>query len=141
MACQTTIEPVSISDFQVRYNLYSEVHGDYTAVVTCVAFKNFSQITDDPEIARILSELYPTIHDIDLWVGGLIERKINGSSIGPIFDKSVDYLADALLCIVTYCTLSYCRLLLTTFFRLRDGDRFWYQRNLTAEVIPRFLDF
>jgi hypothetical protein len=75
------------------------------------AFSNFNDITDDPEIAQILSELYTSVNDMDLWVGGLVEKKMNGSSVGETFDK----------------------LLFKTFLRLRDGDRFWYERNLTAE--------
>ncbi len=42
---------------------------------------------------------------IDLWVGGLAEKKLPGAHLGPTFA----------------CILG------ITFSRLRDGDRFWYQ--------------
>ena len=52
-----------------------------------LAFGTFNDVTDDTEVARILSELYTSVDDMDLWVGGLVEKKMNGSSIGEMFDK------------------------------------------------------
>ena len=57
-----------------------------------LAYKNFSELTDDPEIVKTLSEVYTSIDDMDLWVGGLLEKKKPGSSIGETFEKSVSNL-------------------------------------------------
>ena len=57
---------------------------------------------------RKLRELYGSRgfrEGIDLWVGGLAEKKIRGGQIGPTF-----------ACIFAI-----------TFLRVRDGDRFWYE--------------
>jgi hypothetical protein len=77
------------------------------------ALKNFSDVTTERETASVLEQLYPTVDDIDLWVGGLAEDKVNGSSLGETFEK----------------------ILLHNFLRFRDGDRFWYERILSSEEI------
>jgi hypothetical protein len=45
---------------------------------------------------------------MDLWVAGLAEDHLRGSNLGPTFQ----------------------RILVDQFTRLRDGDRFWYERTL-----------
>ena len=52
-----------------------------------IALKNFSDVTTEQETASILEQLYPTVNDIDLWVGGLAEDIVNGSSVGETFEK------------------------------------------------------
>ena len=54
-----------------------------------LAYKKFSELTHDPEIVKTLSELHTLIDDMDLWVGGLLEKKRPGSSIGETFEKSM----------------------------------------------------
>lgn len=61
---------------------------------------------DDTE--SILKEVYGDegfLSGIDLWVGGLVEKRLAGAQLGPTF-----------ACIMGIA-----------FSRLRDGDRFWYQ--------------
>lgn len=67
---------------------------------------SFDDITSDAEIQQVLEEVYGDVDNIDLWVGGLAEDHVNGSSTGPLIR----------------------RILADQFRRLRDGDRFWYQR-------------
>lgn len=71
---------------------------------------SFAQITSDPEMQAQLQSLYGTVDNIDLWVGGLAENHLPGSSVGPTFQ----------------------RILVDQFTRVRDGDRFWYQRDLSG---------
>jgi len=66
---------------------------------------SFSQITPDPSMQKTLQTLYGNVNNIDLWVGGLAEKHLPGSSVGPTFS----------------------RIIADQFQRLRDGDRFWYQ--------------
>lgn len=94
------------------------------------AVTSFAQITSDTELQTKLKDLYGTVDNIDLWVGGLAEDHVRGGNLGPTFTAIV---ADQ-------------------FQRLRDGDRFWYEgifsgqqlnqiRNTTlADVIERNTD-
>jgi Ca2+-binding RTX toxin-like protein len=76
---------------------------------------SFGDITSDPELAAKLEALYGTVDEVDLWVGGLAEDQLSGSSVGETFT----------------------RILVDQFERLRAGDRFWYQRTLTGEDLGR----
>jgi heme peroxidase/glucodextranase-like protein len=67
----------------------------------------FAQITSNPDLQARLATLYGDVNQIDLWVGGLSEDHVAGSSMGPTFQK-----------IIT-----------DQFERIRDGDRNWYTRN------------
>ena len=58
-----------------------------------------------PQLVPRLQRLYDRIEDIDLFVGGVVERPSPGSILGPTFQ-----------CIVG-----------DQFRRLRLGDRFWYE--------------
>jgi peroxidase len=57
-------------------------------------------------VKQLLMELYEDMGDIDLWVGGLLETLEEGAQLGPTFN-----------CLIA-----------GQFARLRDGDRFWYER-------------
>lgn len=46
---------------------------------------DFSIITEDPILQAQLAEVYPTVHDVELWVGGLAEDPIEGTQFGPTF--------------------------------------------------------
>lgn len=69
---------------------------------------SFDQITSNPELAAALEETYGSVDDIDLWVGGLAEDHLDGSSMGETFTT----------------------IIVDQFERLRTGDRFWYQNVL-----------
>jgi hypothetical protein len=75
--------------------------------------KTFAQITSDPEMQATLKSLYGNVNNIDLWVGGLAENHVSGSSMGITFQ----------------------RILADQFQRLRDGDRFWYQREFSGREL------
>ena len=74
---------------------------------------SFAQITSDPELQSRLATLYGDVDQIDLWVGGLAEDHVTGSSLGPTFRKII---ADQ-------------------FERIRDGDRNWYARIFSGSQL------
>jgi hypothetical protein len=89
-------------------------HGlaDYNATRVAYGLKpvtDFDEITSDVEVQATLRELYGNVDNIDLWVGGLAEDHVSGGSLGPTFRAIVS----------------------DQFERLRDGDRFWYERDLS----------
>lgn len=77
-------------------------------------FRNFcaglfgvvSPFESDLTLVRFL-QLYGTLDTLDLWVGGLAEERLPESLLGPTFN-----------CIFGL-----------TFQAVRNGDRFWYERN------------
>ena len=75
----------------------------------CHRFFHHKDVTFDRSYTeRKLREIYGEQgfrEGMDLWVGGLAEKKLRGSNIGPTF-----------ACIFAL-----------TFTKVRDGDRFWYQ--------------
>jgi len=50
---------------------------------------DFSIITSDPELQAALAGVYPTVGDVDLWVGGLAEDHVPGTTLGPTFQAIV----------------------------------------------------
>ena len=61
-------------------------------------------------MADALFETYGDVNEIDLWVGGLAEDKRHpGSQLGELFQT----------------------ILVRQFTALRDGDRFWWENDLT----------
>jgi hypothetical protein len=77
--------------------------------------RSFAQISSDPEIQQKLRDLYGDVDNIDLWVGGLAEDHLPGSSFGPLITR---VMADQ-------------------FERVRDGDRFWYQRVFSGAQLAQ----
>jgi peroxidase len=73
----------------------------------------FSQITSDPAVQAQLKSLYGTVNNIDLWVGALAESHVPGGSVGPLIR----------------------RIVVDQFTRLRDGDRFWFERTFSGSVL------
>jgi hypothetical protein len=75
--------------------------------------RRFRQINPDPAVQARLESAYPTVDDIDLWVGGLAEPHVRRAVVGPTFHA----------------------ILKDQFERVRDGDRFWYQTYLPAFLV------
>lgn len=93
-------------------------HGlaDYNAVRAAYgrrAATSFADITSDVELQDKLRGLYGNVDNIDLWVGALAEDHVPGASVGPTL----------------------YRVLVDQFTRLRDGDRFWYQRTFSGRQL------
>ncbi|MFK7822276.1 MAG: peroxidase family protein [Planctomycetaceae bacterium] len=82
------------------------------------AAESFSDITSDPDVAAKLEQLYGTVDNIDVWVGGLAEDHLPGSSMGETFTT----------------------VLVDQFERLRDGDRFWYQNVMSRDQVREIED-
>ena len=75
--------------------------------------KTFAEINPDKKVAARLAAAYATPDQVDLWIGGLCEADVPGAMVGPTFH----------------------RILVDQFLRTRDGDRFWYQNYLPADMI------
>ena len=71
---------------------------------------SFAQITSDVSLQVKLRSLYGNVNNIDLWVGALAENHTPGGSVGPLLKA----------------------IIVDQFSRLRDGDRFWYQRTFSG---------
>jgi len=76
---------------------------------------SFAEITSDVAMQTTLEELYGDVDNIDVWVGGLAEDHLPGSSVGELIHT---VLADQ-------------------FERIRDGDRLWYQNSLGGEQLAQ----
>jgi len=74
---------------------------------------SFAQITSDTAVQASLQQAYGSVDKLDLWVAGLAEKHLPGSSLGETFT----------------------RIMVDQFSRLRDGDRYWYQNALPAKAI------
>ncbi|WP_081613759.1 peroxidase family protein [Rhodopirellula sallentina] len=74
---------------------------------------DFADITSNVELQNTLRNLYGSVDQIDLWVGGLAEDAGENRSIGETFTTII---ADQ-------------------FTRTRDGDRLWYENSLPEDVI------
>ncbi len=93
-------------------------HGLANYNATRVAFglprvTTFAEITTNTGLQQALQNNYGTVDKIDLWVGGLAENHLPGSSFGPLFT----------------------RIIADQFQRLRDGDRFWYEREFQGQEL------
>ena len=75
----------------------------------------FAEITSDKAMQTKLESLYGSVDDIDLWVGGLAEDHVRGSSVGETFQT----------------------IIVDQFERLRDGDRFWYQNQFSGRQLAQ----
>jgi peroxidase len=88
-------------------------YNDVRVAAGLYAVTDFADITSDVELQQRLKHVYGTVDNIDLWVGGLAEDHVAGSSMGETFQAII---ADQ-------------------FARLRDGDRFWYENIFTGEQL------
>ncbi|MCA9169894.1 MAG: hypothetical protein KDB23_19600, partial [Planctomycetales bacterium] len=71
---------------------------------------DFSDITSDIELQQSLADVYKSVDQVELWVGGLAEDHLRGTSMGELFTVII---ADQ-------------------FTRLRDGDRFYFENVYTG---------
>lgn len=74
---------------------------------------SFADVTPDAETQAALASVYNSVDDVDLWVGGLAEAPVGASALGELFHY----------------------IIVDQFQRLRDGDRFWYQRDFTGDEL------
>ncbi|XP_052246437.1 peroxidase-like protein [Dreissena polymorpha] len=61
----------------------------------------------DPEVAKLLQSVYSCPDDIDLFTAIITENRSNGTLVGPLGQKIISDM----------------------FKRLRDGDRFFFERD------------
>lgn len=85
-------------------------YNDLRVAVGLPAAAAFTDVSSDATVQANLATAYATVDDIDAWIGGLAEDPDGASQLGELFT----------------------RILVLQFTRLRDGDRFWYERDLTA---------
>ncbi|CAK1588655.1 unnamed protein product [Parnassius mnemosyne] len=78
---------------------------DFCNMTEVNTFDELATEISDKNVRDKLEELYGSVHNIDVWVGGILEDQVEGGKVGPLFR-----------CI-----------LIEQFRRLRDGDRFWYE--------------
>lgn len=82
------------------------------------AYDSFDQLTGgDTVLAGKFATVYDSIDDVDLWIGGISEKQVNGGQVGETFGAII---ADQ-------------------FTRLRDGDRFYYQDDQYLDIIERAI--
>ena len=90
------------------YNKYREVCASLSGYE---AVNNFDQLTNDgyltPGDVGKLKKVYKDVDDIDLFVGGMLEKSEGDALVGPVFK-----------CIIG-----------DQFIRLKEGDRFWYEND------------
>jgi peroxidase len=75
--------------------------------------QRFDQISGNRNVQTRLASVYVSVDDVDAWVGGLAEDHLPGALVGETF-----FL-----------------ILRDQFERLRDGDRFWYETYLPADLL------
>jgi Animal haem peroxidase len=78
-----------------------------------VPYADFDDVPAGPRARDALAEIYGTVDDVDLWLGGLVERHVAGAMVGETFFV----------------------LIKDQFERVRDGDRFWYQSYLPPDLV------
>lgn len=93
-------------------------HGlaDYNSVREAYGLErvtSFAEITSNAEVQQSLEEAYGTVDNIDLWVGVLAEDHVAGSSVGELSQAIIS----------------------DQFERLRNGDRFWYQKVFSGRTL------
>ena len=69
--------------------------------------RRVAEITSDADMQASLLSLYGNLDSLDLWIAGLAEDHLPGSSVGPTFQ----------------------RIIADQFERTRDGDANWYERD------------
>ena len=78
---------------------------DFCGLGSAHTWESLGQYIKNEVKLKTLQDIYGHPDNIDLWVGSLLEEKVEGGRVGP----------------TTQC------LLVEQFRRLRDGDRFWFE--------------
>lgn len=73
----------------------------------------FNGVTSDVAMQDKLKALYGTVDSMDLWIAILAEDHVPGGNIGP----------------------TGTRIIASQFERIRNGDRFWYQRSFRGALL------
>ncbi len=82
-------------------------------------YSDFDEFTGgNHTLSKQLAEVYGSVDNVDLWVGGLAESHAPGAVVGETFQKII---ADQ-------------------FTRLRDGDRFWYGSDPYLKPFEDLID-
>ncbi|GAB6023025.1 hypothetical protein CHUAL_007116 [Chamberlinius hualienensis] len=87
---------------------YAQIRNNHCFLDPVFSFKDLEKYMDH-DVVESLSEVYEDVEDIDLWVGGIAERREPGAVVGPVF-----------ACIIG-----------KQFQHLLHGDRFWFERGDT----------
>ena len=74
---------------------------------------SFADLSADPNVRAGLRDMYYGINRADPWIAMLCEDHVAGASVGA----------------TTFAVLK------DQFQRLRDGDRFWYQREFSGRAL------
>jgi hypothetical protein len=69
-------------------------------------------------VKELLMDVYDSINDVDLWIGGLAEVHVKGGLLGELFSEIVS----------------------RQFTRVRDGDRFWYENDMFEDVWMTYIE-
>ena len=77
--------------------------------------RSFRDVNPNPEVQANLRAVYQSVDDIDPWVGGVSEPPVQGAMVGEMIRA----------------------ILVDQFERLRDGDRFWYERYLPPDLVQQ----
>jgi peroxidase len=76
-------------------------------------YGSFAQLTSDPVLQKSFTQIYGSVNNVDLFMGGLAEKHAKGAVVGATFQAII---ADQ-------------------FSRLRSGDRFyWQNQGFNAEL-------
>ncbi|XP_076448434.1 chorion peroxidase-like [Babylonia areolata] len=86
----------------------------YNKVRRACGLSPAESFTDRNFNLSLLEGFYASVEDVDLFVGGLLENRTRGGILGPTFR-----------CIIA-----------TQFFRLKFGDRFFFETNQVPEGFP-----
>jgi len=85
------------------YNRYRQMCG----LPKLTTFADLQTNSKDPRVVTALSQVYASVDDIDLYIGGLTETSVNGGNLGPTFS-----------CLIA-----------ENFAQLKKSDRFFYENS------------
>jgi len=94
-------------DIQRQRDLGLGTFNDTREALSLEAYASFDDLTDDPSLVADLEDLYGSINNLDLFIGGLAEKHAPGSTMGETFTTVIA----------------------TQFENLRDGDRYYWENQ------------